>query len=94
MFQKIIKWLDEVINGIPCYIKNSEMCTFDDYQTIENPQEEITEDNIRNKAYYLWENSGKPDGMADYFWLQAEEELAKNSQQVALHSSFSSYNVE
>jgi Protein of unknown function (DUF2934) len=30
---------------------------------------------IRERAYELWERSGRPDGRADEYWWQAEREL-------------------
>ncbi len=33
------------------------------------------EDRIRERAYRLWEKSGKPDGRRDHFWQQAVAEL-------------------
>jgi hypothetical protein len=35
------------------------------------------EDKIRERAYELWQQSGKPDGSEMDFWLQAEQELSK-----------------
>lgn len=32
-----------------------------------------SEDAIRHQAYLLWEADGRPDGMADYYWLKAME---------------------
>lgn len=29
---------------------------------------------IEKLAYQKWENAGKPDGMAEHFWLEAESE--------------------
>lgn len=29
------------------------------------------EDAVRQRAYYLWEAEGRPDGQADRFWLMA-----------------------
>jgi hypothetical protein len=34
------------------------------------------EDKIRQRAYELWEESGKTEGSEMDFWLQAERELA------------------
>jgi hypothetical protein len=34
------------------------------------------EDKIRQRAYQLWEQSGKTDGSKMDFWLQAEREIA------------------
>jgi hypothetical protein len=33
------------------------------------------EDKIRQRAYELWEQSGKTDGSEMDFWLQAEREV-------------------
>jgi hypothetical protein len=35
----------------------------------------ITEDQIRLRAYQLWESGGKPQGDGIGFWLKAEREL-------------------
>ncbi len=32
----------------------------------------ITEDDIRSKAYELWEHAGCPDGGAEIYWAQAQ----------------------
>ena len=46
---------------------------------------QITEQMIREAAYFLWEKAGRPDGMGEEFWLQAhvqffgEPEVAKKS---------------
>ena len=34
-----------------------------------------TDDPVRERAYQLWEEHGKPEGSAMDFWLQAEREL-------------------
>jgi len=36
---------------------------------------EPTEGQIVERAYQLWEQAGKPDGRADEFYNQAQEEL-------------------
>jgi hypothetical protein len=36
---------------------------------------EPTEEQIVERAYQLWEQAGKPDGRADEFYKQAEQEL-------------------
>jgi hypothetical protein len=33
------------------------------------------EDEIRRRAYELWEQYGRPDGGAEEFWLKAEREI-------------------
>jgi len=35
------------------------------------------EDKIRQRAYELWQQRGKPDGSEMDFWLQAEHEVNK-----------------
>ena len=43
------------------------------------PEEEIrvapSEDQIREKAYLLWEEAGRPEGNSVEFWIRAEVEL-------------------
>ena len=34
------------------------------------------EDKIRERAYALWERSGRPDGQADVHWREAEAEVS------------------
>jgi hypothetical protein len=40
----------------------------------------IEESKIREKAYQLWENDGRPDGSAESFWFRALEELEAQDQ--------------
>lgn len=35
-----------------------------------------TEDSIREKAYALWEEAGRPEGDGVEFWIEAERQLA------------------
>ena len=35
----------------------------------------IVEEDIRIRAYELWESAGRPDGQVEQLWLQAEREL-------------------
>jgi hypothetical protein len=35
----------------------------------------VTEDEIRLRAYQLWEASGRPEGDGVFFWFEAEQEL-------------------
>jgi len=35
----------------------------------------LTEEEIRNRAYRLWEDAGRPAGQMDNFWYEAEDEL-------------------
>jgi hypothetical protein len=37
----------------------------------------INEDAIRQRAYYLWEADGHPDGKHDHYWTQAHHEATK-----------------
>jgi hypothetical protein len=32
-----------------------------------------SEDAIRHRAYLMWEADGRPDGMAEHYWLKASE---------------------
>ncbi len=34
-------------------------------------------DTVRERAYELWELAGRPEGMADYFWLEAEDQIRR-----------------
>jgi hypothetical protein len=34
-----------------------------------------TDEQIRERAYQLWEKLGKPEGRTDEFWYRAEQEL-------------------
>jgi hypothetical protein len=31
------------------------------------------EDAVRQRAYLMWEADGRPDGLADHYWLKASE---------------------
>ncbi len=37
----------------------------------------IHEARIRERAYQLWVDSGRPDNMAEHFWVMAEREMAE-----------------
>jgi DUF2934 family protein len=43
----------------------------------ESPEHRVNpaEDRIRQRAYELWEQSGRPEGSEMDFWLQAEREI-------------------
>ena len=45
--------------------------------TNENPVQPDAETNeqIRRRAFQLWEEAGCPEGVGNEFWLQAEREL-------------------
>jgi hypothetical protein len=40
-----------------------------------NVMTQPTEQEIKKRAYEIWERSGKPEGREDEFWQQAEQEL-------------------
>ncbi|GJE39976.1 DUF2934 domain-containing protein [Methylobacterium persicinum] len=48
-----------------------------EYTTGESPQERdvITFEQIRERAYELWERNHRPEGLEIEFWLIAEREL-------------------
>jgi hypothetical protein len=33
------------------------------------------DNDVRNRAFYLWEKAGKPDRSMDEFWYEAERQL-------------------
>ena len=33
----------------------------------------LSEDAIRHRAYLMWEADGRPDGMAEHYWMKASE---------------------
>lgn len=37
----------------------------------------VSDDAIRQRAYYLWEADGRPDGRGDHYWHLAHEEAAR-----------------
>lgn len=41
----------------------------------------LSEDEIRLRAYELWESAGKPAGRAHEFWRRAENELLKETRE-------------
>jgi hypothetical protein len=34
------------------------------------------EHRVRDRAYQLWEQAGRPEGKSEEFWLQAETEIS------------------
>jgi hypothetical protein len=38
---------------------------------------EIEEQEIRERAYLLWQEAGSPEGQEDEFWIKAKEKLAQ-----------------
>lgn len=41
----------------------------------QNAPPTVSEDDIRKRAYELWESSGKRDGSEDEFWHRARDQL-------------------
>lgn len=39
----------------------------------------FAQDRIRDLAYTLWDQAGRPDGQDQEFWFQAERELSRDS---------------
>ena len=37
----------------------------------------VSEDAIRQRAYYLWEADGRPDGQHDHYWSRAHKEATQ-----------------
>jgi hypothetical protein len=40
---------------------------------------EKLENLIRDRAYFLWQEKGRPEGLEMLIWLEAEREILKNS---------------
>ena len=40
----------------------------------------IHEDQIKDRAYQLWDEAGQPEGREQEFWYQAERELAEEEE--------------
>jgi len=41
---------------------------------------DISEDDIRKRAYALWEADGRPEGSHEAHWLQASQELSRQTE--------------
>jgi hypothetical protein len=41
------------------------------------PPEWAIQQQIRELAYFKWEEAGRPDEMHDHFWLEAEKEVRR-----------------
>jgi hypothetical protein len=52
------------------------------------------EENVRTRAYELYEVRGKIDGHAEEDWLQAECEVAESSERKAVRASSSKITVK
>lgn len=37
----------------------------------------VSEDAIRQRAYYMWEADGRPDGQHDHYWSRAHHEATQ-----------------
>ncbi|OEO30016.1 hypothetical protein VW23_023290 [Devosia insulae DS-56] len=37
----------------------------------------VSEDAVRQRAYYLWEADGRPEGKHDHYWTLAHQEATK-----------------
>jgi len=37
----------------------------------------VSEDAIRQRAYFMWEADGRPDGKHDHYWSRAHQEATK-----------------
>jgi len=46
----------------------------------DNPLDQLTDspdhERVRLRAYYLWEQAGRPDGLEEEFWAQAQQEIS------------------
>jgi hypothetical protein len=49
-----------------------------------NCSPEVMQEHIAQKAYFLWEAAGKPDGRSDEFWQQAKEALTSKAENIDL----------
>jgi hypothetical protein len=45
-----------------------------------------TDEQIRERAYQLWEKLGKPEGRADDFWHMAEQDLLNENRNSPLRT--------
>ena len=46
-----------------------------EFEKLKNEFRDIKENQVRDLAYSLWEDSGRPEGCSDEFWRRAEESL-------------------
>jgi hypothetical protein len=44
----------------------------------------VDEEEVRTTAYFLWEQDGRPDGRAEYYWWLALERVARRRANDAL----------
>ncbi len=59
------------INSTPESFSGQTCCS------ISSIKEEICEEIIREKAYFLWEEAGRPECDGTQFWIEAEKQLSK-----------------
>ncbi|HZZ03296.1 DUF2934 domain-containing protein [Paraburkholderia sp.] len=45
----------------------------------QSSQEPSQEEQIRTRAYYLWQQAGDPKGTPDEYWEQARDEIEKEA---------------
>ena len=43
-----------------------------------DPAAQLSEEAIRQRAYYLWEADGRPEGRGDHYWALAHAEATKD----------------
>lgn len=49
---------------------------------------ELSQDQIRERAYYLWQEDGQPEGGNDWhYWLLAEQQITAESGAVAVKAA-------
>ena len=51
----------------------NQMLNFDDYER-----------RVRERAYQLWEVAGRPDGLTDHFWYEAQRSFEAEHPELAL----------
>ena len=45
--------------------------------------EDVRQEQVRERAYQIWEREGRQDGRAEEHWWQAEQELAEPAESAA-----------
>ena len=45
------------------------------------------EDKVREAAYFMWENAGRPNGQDEQFWMMAVEQLSNGCKSSSCKSS-------
>lgn len=54
----------------------------------------IRQDSIRIRAYFLWKENKEPDGMSEYFWELAEQQLLEEKNRYLDWNRISSFELE